>query len=53
MTILSQNGAHVKSFCISAENSNVFEKRPWWSLPFSKVAVLEVTLQFHHKRTPA
>ena len=44
--ILSKNRAkqssHVRPFCGSAENSNVFTKKPpWRRLPFSKVAGLE------------
>ena len=34
--------AHARPFCRSAENSNVFTKKPpWWRLLFSKVAGLE------------
>ena len=43
--ILSKNRAHVRSFCRSAENSNVFTKTPpRRRLLFSKVAGLEFIL---------
>ena len=38
-----QNRAHVRPFCRSAENSDVFTKKPpRWRLLFSKVAGLEL-----------
>ena len=40
--ILSIHVAHVRLFCISAENFNIFTgKPPWWKLLFSKGADLE------------
>lgn len=40
--ILAKNGANVKPFCRSAENSNTFTgKHPWQMLLFSKVSSLE------------
>ena len=41
---LSKNGAHLRPFCRSAVNSNIFTRKPpWWRFLFSKsrVAALE------------